>query len=90
MAAIFLNDVGGNPYILAEEGVATIANVKVRAIQYREMDTPAHEAVIFDGRGRLVASLTEASPTLEYHGWVNGLTVNDLPSGYVVVSLVTN
>ena len=89
MAAIFLNDIAGNPYILAEAGVATGANVKVREFRYREMDNPSHEAVIMDGRGRLVASLTEASPTVEFGGWVNGLTVDTMNSGYVVVSLMT-
>ena len=90
MAAIFLNDLSGNPYILAEEGLATVASVKVRVFQYREMDHPTHEANIYDGRNRLVASLNEANPTVEYHGWVNGLDVVDLPSGYVIVSLLTD
>ena len=89
MAAIFLNDIGANPYILAEEGDATAKNVKVRSFTYREPDNPSHEAVIEDSSGRLVASLTEAIPSVEYGGWVHGLAIQSLPSGYVIVALMT-
>lgn len=90
MAAVFLNDLSGNPYVLAEEGLASSASVKVRAFHYQEADNPSHEAIILDSRDRLVASLTESNPTVEFHGWVNGLKVDQLKSGYVVVSLLTN
>ena len=89
MAAVFLNDLGANPYILAEEGAATGKKVKVRAFVYREADNPAHEAVIEDSSGRLVVSLTDAAPSVEYDGWVHGLTVRSLPSGYVIVPLMS-
>ena len=90
MAAVFLNDLGANPWVLAEEGVATDKNVKVSEFSYQEVDRPKHVAEIMDYReGRVVARLTPEHPRITFRGWVHGLNVTRLDSGYVVVSLLT-
>lgn len=90
MAAVFLNDLGANPWVLAEEGVATMQNVKVSELSLQEVDRPKHVAEIMDTRsGRLVARLTPEHPRMTIRGWVHGLDVTRLDSGYVVVALLT-
>lgn len=89
MAAVVVNDLGGNPWTLAEVGLATSANVKVRTFMLLEAE-PDGVAEILDVNDRLVVRLTEAQPSMEYGGWVHGLNVDRLDSGYVLVSLLTS
>mgnify|MGYP001601077824 CR=1 FL=1 len=89
MAATFLNDLGANPWVLAEQGVASTKNVAVSTFSYQEADRPKHVAEIEDNDGRLVARLTPGQPIFHYYGWVKGLNVTRLDSGYVLASLRT-
>ena len=88
MAAVFLNDIGANPWVLAEQGVASTKNVKITELSYQEADRPKHVAEIVDNvSGRLVARLTPDQPRMWVDGWVHGLYVERLDSGYVLASL---
>ena len=88
MAAVFINDLGGNPWVLAEKGVATTKGQRIWALTYHEPDNSAHVAEISDSKGRLVARLDSVVRTQRLNGWVNGLTVDRLDSGYVIASLL--
>ena len=89
MAAIFLNDVSANPWILAEVGDVTPSpkNVHIKTLQYLERDNSTHVAEIHDSAGHLIARLTEDQPSSNDIGWVKGLKVERLDSGYVICTL---
>ena len=87
MAAVFLNDIGSNPWILAEKGVVTAKSVKAYSFTYHEPDETDHVAELSDVHGRLVARLDSTIRSQRCNGWVHGLTVDRLDSGYVLVSL---
>ena len=89
MAAVFINDLGANPWVLAEVSVASTKNVKVSTFSYQEPDRPKHVAELADTTGRVVARLTPDQPIFHYNGWVKGLEVTRLDSGYVLASLAT-
>ena len=89
MAAILVNDLGGNPWVLAEAGTASTKNVKVYEFSFHEWDHPDHIAEVVDNDGRLVARLTPTHPTKRHYGWVKGLKMDVLNSGYVLASLMT-
>ena len=89
MAAVFLNDLGANPWVLAEQGLASPKNVKVSTFSYQEADRPKHVAELADTQGRVVARLTPEQPIFHYNGWVKGIDVTRLDSGYVLASIGT-
>lgn len=90
MAAIFLNDLSANPWVIAEQGVATSKSVRVGSVRYVEPASPAHVVDLSDGHGRPILRLDDANREFRLHGWINGLTVDRLDSGYLVVSLLTD
>ena len=87
MAAVVVNDIAANPWVLAEVGQAAKQNVKVASFTYCEPASPAHVAELSDINGRLVARLDEGVRAVRFDGWVHGLTVDKLDSGYVIVAL---
>ena len=87
MAAIFVNDLGANPWVVAEVGPVTTQNVKVASFSYCEPCNPAHVVDLEDGAGRPLLQLNEGQRNIRFDGWVHGLTVRRLDSGYVVVAL---
>lgn len=87
MAAIFLNDMAANPWLVAETGTVTDKNVRVYSLTYHEPSSAAHVAELSDSHGRLVARLDSAIRSHRFGGWVHGLTVDRLDSGYVLVTL---
>lgn len=89
MAQVFLNDIGYNPWTLAEVGPVTDSNVKVAYFSWQEGMSADHEATLIDSHGRPVCTLRDDQRTIDFNGWVHGLTVERLDSGYVLVSLAT-
>ena len=87
MAAIAFNDLSSNPWVLAEEGPATERNVKVASFTLCEADSPAHVADLDDSHGRPILQLNDSQRNVRFDGWVHGLTVARLDSGYIVVAL---
>ena len=87
MAGPVVNDTAANPWTLAEVGKVTDKNVKVASFTYCEPTSPAHAAEISDSHGRLVARLDDGIRAIRFDGWVHGLTVDKLDSGYVIVAL---
>ena len=87
MAAVVANDLAANPWLLAEVGVATTQNVKVASGTYCEPAAPDHAAELSDSHGRLVVRLDDGVRAIRFDGWVHGLTVDKLDSGYVIVAL---
>ena len=87
MASVFGNDTGSNPWLLAEVGEVTTKNVKVASFTYSEPASADHVAEISDSHGRLVARLDDSLRSIRFDGWVHGLTVDALDSGYVIVAL---
>lgn len=87
MAAIFLNDISSNPWVLAEVGAVTAQNVKVASFTLCEPMSPAHVADLEDGHGRPILQLNEEQRNIRFDGWCHGLTVKRLDSGYIVVAL---
>jgi len=87
VAAVVANDLAGNPWVLAEVGEATAKSVKVASFTYCEPASSDHVAELHDIDGRLVARLDEGVRSMRLDGWVHGLTVDRLDSGYVIVAL---
>ena len=87
MAAVVVNDISANPWVLAEVGQAARQNVKVALFTYCEPASPGHVAELSDVNGRLVARLDDGVRSMRFDGWVHGLTVDKLDSGYVIVAL---
>ena len=90
MAMVFGNDIGANPWIVAETGLVTEKQIKIRSFNYCEPDSSAHQVDFSDSDGRTLFSLTDTQRFIEFEGWVHGLTVDRLDSGYVVISLMSN
>ena len=89
MAGNFVNDIGANPWIIAEQGFVTDKQIKVRSLNFCEWDAPDHVVDISDGDGRTLFRLAEGQRDIQFEGWVHGLTVDRLDSGYVIVSLMS-
>lgn len=89
MAGIFLNDTGSNPWIIAEAGEVFTQNVQIASFTYCEADSPAHVVDIADVNGRYILQLNDQQRNIRFDGWVHGLTIPKLESGYVVVALKT-
>ena len=89
MAMVFVNDIGANPWIIAEAGLVTDKQIKVRSFTYCEPDSPAHVVDFSDADGRPLFRLSDDKRNVDFAGWVHGLTVDQLDSGYVVVSLMS-
>ena len=87
MAAIFVNDTSSNPWVLAEVGKVTDQNMKVASFTLCEPMSPAHVADLEDGHGRPILQLNEEQRNIRFDGWVHGLKVARLDSGYIVVAL---
>lgn len=87
MATVFGNDTSSNPWILADEGDVTDKSVKVASFTYCEPDSPAHAVDLFDGHNRPILQLNETQRNIRFDGWVHGLRVERLDSGYVIVAL---
>ena len=87
MAAVVVNDLAANPWLIAEVGAVATQNVKVTSFTYCEPASPDHVAELSDSHGRLVARLDDGVRTMRFDGWVHGLTVDKLDSGYVIVAL---
>ena len=89
MAMVFVNDTAANPWIVAEAGLVTDRQIKIRSFTYCEPDSPAHIVDFSDADGRPLFRLTDDKRDVQFEGWVHGLSVDRLDSGYVVVSLVS-
>ena len=89
MALVLVNDIGANPWIVAEAGLVTDKQIKLCSLTYCEPDSPAHVVDFSDADGRPLFRLDDAKPAIRFDGWVHGLTVDRLDSGYVVVSLLS-
>ena len=89
MAGNFVNDIGANPWVVAEVGVVSDKQIKVRSLNYCEPDSPAHVVDFSDADGRTLFQLNDTQRFIEFEGWVHGLTVDKLDSGYVIVSLMS-
>lgn len=87
MAAIAINDLSSNPWIIAEEGLANLSNVKVTTLVHKEPDDPAHVAEIVDSKGKLAFRFDSDDRKIDDAGWIHGLTVDRLDSGYILVYL---
>ena len=89
MAGNFVNDIGANPWIIAEQGFVTDRQIKVRSFTYCENDAPDHVVDLSDADGRTLFRLTDDKRNIDFHGWVHGLQVDRLDSGYVIISLLS-
>ena len=90
MAMVFGNDIAANPWIVAETGVVTDKQIKIRSLTYCEPDASSHIADFSDADGRPLFRLSDDKRNIDFGGWVHGLTVDQLDSGYVVVSLMSS
>ena len=89
MAMVYVNDIGANPWIVAEVGLVTDKQIKVRSFTYCEPDSPSHIVDFSDADGRPLFRLSDDKRDVQFEGWIHGLTVDQLDSGYVVVSLLS-
>ena len=89
MAGIFLNDTGSNPWVIAEVGSVFTQNVQIASFTYCEADSSAHAVDIADAAGRYILQLNDQLRNIRFDGWIHGVTIPRLDSGYVVVALKT-
>ena len=87
MAGVLTNDLSGNPWVIAEAGDVTDKNLKVASFTYCEPDSPAHVVDIADSHGRDLLQLNDQQRNIRFDGWVHGLSIPRLDSGYLVVAL---
>ncbi len=85
MANVFVNDLASNPWIIAETGLVSTKNVKIAQIKHEEPDEPNHVAEVVDRHGRIVSRFSADRRTNEHVGWVHGLSIDQLDSGYLLV-----
>ncbi len=84
MAGIAINDLSSTPWVIAEEGVVTTKNCKYRSITHHEADDESHVVELVNKDGHLVARFDAQNRTLKDVGWMNGLTVERMDSGYLL------
>mgnify|MGYP001558118428 CR=1 FL=1 len=82
-----VNDLSGNPWVLAEQGEASPKQVRVGAFIYCAPATSGAVAELEDSHGRIILQLDDSLRQVQWNGWVHGITVRRLDSGYVVVVL---
>lgn len=90
MAGVALNDLSSNPWVIAEVGEVTSSNVKVLELIHHEPDEDTHVAELVDRHGKIAFRFDSSSRKVEHAGWIHGLTVEKLDSGYILVYLASH
>lgn len=80
-----LNDLSANPWVIAEVGEVTTKNIKVSEIKYFEPDDASHVVELVNTAGKLLARFDEDHREVDHGGWFNGITVDRLDSGYLLL-----
>ncbi len=80
-----LNDLSSNPWVIAEVGEVTTKNIKVAEIKHYEPDNVDHVVELVNTAGHLLARFDEEHRTVDRGGWLNGITVSRLDSGYLLL-----
>ena len=90
MASVSINNLSSNPWVIAEVGEVTNSNIKVMELIHLEPDDPTHVAEIVDRKGKIAFRFDSSSRKVEHAGWIHGLTVDKLDSGYVLAYLASH
>ena len=90
MAGVSINDLSSNPWVLAEVGEVKATNAKFTTLVHHEPDSSVHVAELVDSHGKIVARFDENSRQVDQLGWIRGLTVEKLDSGYILAYLASS